>query len=658
MLAGAGALAACCLRLRSPVEFLLATYLAAWAWLVTWSLMLSPFHLLARESLFLGLALGLALAASAWIARGRPSFPPFGQALASTLDALRSPPVLVLAAAVAIGTVYIGALAFLTDVNEGDALGYHVARADFWMQEQGVGYVGGAVDPRLDVNPPNAEIAQLASMLLSGSDRYVAIGQLTAYLALAIGVAGLARRIGLSVREALFAALAFSTLPLLALQASGGLNDLVLASFLTAAAYFALGTGRATLVLVALGIALGLGTKFTGLLALPTLALVAAVGAPLRRWSALVAAGVAGLVAGSTWYVVNVVETGKPDGGVADELEQRADLGATTLITAMRLALSFVDMSGSTSWRISLLFLVGAGLLAGVGLLRLRGSSSRAIGLLGAAVVTAGVIAFPLLYEVGVRPIYKAAVLLGVPSGFLDELSWAPNTTAEPTLAWYGPLAPILLVAASATAFLAWRRRRLPALTVALAAAPWLFLATLAVSLTWDPWRGRFLIFGVALAAATWGILLRSTVLAPATAAIGSTALLLALANQENKPSGLFTELSVWRAPSSDVQKPLLGEDKVLKFVEQRVPEEANIGVALTGLHLIHPYFGPQITRDVSLLPGDTGSAPPDAQWLVLAPGASPRGCPDSWKPELDTRGWSVDRRVHPDVCFSSQRLE
>jgi hypothetical protein len=224
VLATTGALVACCLRLRSPVEFLLATYLAAWTWLVSWSLILSPFHLLTRDSLLLGLALGLGLAAAAWIALGRPSLPRLGAALAATRDALRSPPVLVLAVAVALGAIYTGALAFVTGVNEGDALGYHVARADFWVQEHGVGYVAGAADPRLDVNPPNAEIAQLASMLLSGSDRYVAIGQLTAYAALAVGVAGLARRIGLSVRESLFAALAFSTLPVLALQASGGLT--------------------------------------------------------------------------------------------------------------------------------------------------------------------------------------------------------------------------------------------------------------------------------------------------------------------------------------------------------------------------------------------------------------------------------------------------
>jgi hypothetical protein len=224
VLATTGALVACCLRLRSPVEFLLATYLVAWTWLVTWSLILSPFHLLTRDSLLLGLGLGLGLAAAAWIALGRPSLPRLGAALAATRDAFRSPPVLVLAVAVALGAIYTGALAFLTGVNEGDALGYHVARADFWVQEHGVGYVAGAADPRLDVNPPNAEIAQLASMLLSGSDRYVAIGQLTAYAALAVGVAGLARRIGLSVRESLFAALAFSTLPVLALQASGGLT--------------------------------------------------------------------------------------------------------------------------------------------------------------------------------------------------------------------------------------------------------------------------------------------------------------------------------------------------------------------------------------------------------------------------------------------------
>ena len=274
LLAATGELAACCLRLRSPVEFVLAAYVIAWAWLVAASLLLSLWQLLTRGSLLAALAAGAGIALAAWLASGRPSPPPFGPSLAAARDALRNPAVLVLAVAVGLGAMYVIALAFFTPMNDWDALSYHLARAAFWKQEHGIVLIDDVADSRLNVNPPNAEIGQLATMVLSGSDRYVALPQLLAYAALVTSVAGLARRIGLAPAEAAFAALAFATLPVVALQASGALNDLVVASFLTAATLFALGSGLASLALFALALSLAVGVKFSGLLALPALVVV------------------------------------------------------------------------------------------------------------------------------------------------------------------------------------------------------------------------------------------------------------------------------------------------------------------------------------------------------------------------------------------------
>jgi hypothetical protein len=363
-------------------------------------------------------------------------------------------------------------------------------------------------------------------------------------------------------------------------------------------------------------------------------------------------AGVAGLAAGSTWYVVNVVETGEVDGGAADEFDQRVELGVATLVAALRLALSFVDMSGAP-WRVSLLFVAAAGVLAAAGLRRLRRPRAHAAGLLAAAAVTAGVVAYPLIFRVGVRPIYKAGLVLGAPSEFLEEVSWALNTNADPTFAWYGPLAPLLLVAAAVIVVQAWRSRKLPPIALALAAAPWVLVITVALTLTWDPWRGRFLIFGVALAAATWGVLLRFRAIAMAAAAIGSTALLLSLANHSSKPSGLFSAPSIWGNPRWEAQTRLSGPRDVLRFVEDNVPENARIGISLTGNHHLHPYFGPKLSRHVNLVPYDGGIAPADTEWLVLAPETRVRRCDGSWRPEHAAGGWSVEQRLAPDTCLS-----
>ena len=647
-----GWLAACCLRLRSPLEFLLALYVAAWAWLVAASLLLSPAELLTRAGLLGALVVGSGASCAVWLATSRPPPPAFGPALVLARDALRSPAVLVLAGAVALGALYAAALAFFTPMNDWDALSYHLARAALWKQEHGLGYLDVPHDSRLNHNPPNAEIGQLATMLLAGNDRYVALPQLAAYGALLACVAGLARRIGLEAREAVFAALAFGTLPLLLLQASGALNDLVVASFLAAAALFVLRPTASGLMLAALAVGLAVGTKFTALLVFPTLAFVALVGTRPRRWPAVALALAAGLVLGSPWYLLNYAETDALDGGAAKETEQRAgDPGALTLITAARFGLGFIDMSGAP-WHTSLLFLVGAGVLAALALLTWRRDSGSGRATLAAALLAASVVALPLVFLVAKRPFFKAGLVLDVGRDRLNELSWALNTKAEPTLAWYGPLSGLLLLVGTVAALVLWRRKQAPLLAVAFAAAPWALVVTLALLITWDGWRGRFLLFGIALAAATWGVALRSRILAPAVASIGLIAVFLALANYHGKPSGLGSGATIWGNPRWEAQTRLSGPREVHRFVHERVPEDALIAVSLTGNHHLHPYFGPRVSRHVLLVSSDGGSPPAESEWLVVMPEADVRRCEEAWSREFEHGGWSVERRVASDDCL------
>jgi dolichyl-phosphate-mannose-protein mannosyltransferase len=415
LLASAG-LGACCLRIRSPIEFALATYVLAWIWLVAVTLGLSPARLVTRGWLIGGIGAGLLSALGVWLACGRPGPPDLRPALKEVRHALHSPALLVLALAVILGAAYSIALALFTPVNEGDSLSYHLARAALWKQEHGLSYVPNAVDIRLNGNPPNAEIGQLATMLLSGSDRYVALPQLSAYGALVLCVAGLARRLGLSVSEALFGALAFATLPVVVLQASGALNDLVVASFLAVAALFCLRPGRSALVLVALAIGLALGTKLTTVLALPTLAIVVALGRPRRQWLAAALAGLGGLAVGSVWYVVNLAETGELDGGLAGASDQGVELSVPAVSTnAMRFALDVIDMSGAPR-PYSALFLAAACVVAVLGLWRARRSIHQGLALLVASALTASIFFTPLIAEVGQDTVFRAWIVLGRPA--------------------------------------------------------------------------------------------------------------------------------------------------------------------------------------------------------------------------------------------------
>ena len=123
---------------------------------------------------------------------------------------------------------------------------------------------------------------------------------------------------------------------------------------------------------------------------------------------------------------------------------------------------------------------------------------------------------------------------------------------------------------------------------------------------------------GVALAGATWGVLLRSTTLAAITAAISSATLLLTLANHALKPSGLAdpgsaSRDSIWLKPRWDAQSAAKPDTRdVFRFVEENVPADARIGVSFRADDFAYPYFGRRLRRHVILISSRGGVVPAD----------------------------------------------
>ena len=105
----------------------------------------------------------------------------------------------------------------------------------------------------------------LATMVLGGSD-FAGLVQASAFVALALGVIGSARAIGLGRSEALLGGLLVATLPVIALQASAAQNDLIVASFLVAAVVLLLDRGPALPWLAGAATALAVGTKVTAVI--------------------------------------------------------------------------------------------------------------------------------------------------------------------------------------------------------------------------------------------------------------------------------------------------------------------------------------------------------------------------------------------------------
>ena len=149
-----------------------------------------------------------------------------------------------------------------------------------WRQEGAAGYIEDAYDGRLNANPPNARLVPTFVLELARDERVASVVQFFAALACAVAVFALARRLGLAHREAAFGALLFLTLPVVLLQASTALNDLVVAAPILAASVFLLHDTRRMLALASLATALAVGTKVTAVVALPVLCGVALAARP------------------------------------------------------------------------------------------------------------------------------------------------------------------------------------------------------------------------------------------------------------------------------------------------------------------------------------------------------------------------------------------
>ena len=175
---------------ESFVSFLLCAYCLAWLEVAVVLLALSPFGEVTRAGILGVFAVVAAAAYGATRGRAAPLAPRVRDAASALRGLLADPLLAVLAVAVAAALTYALALALLTPQNDFDTIFDHLWRAGLWFQGAALGYPDCACAPYINAYPPLGELGTTLTMVLGQSDRYVALPQTAAYLALVIAVVG------------------------------------------------------------------------------------------------------------------------------------------------------------------------------------------------------------------------------------------------------------------------------------------------------------------------------------------------------------------------------------------------------------------------------------------------------------------------------------
>jgi Glycosyltransferase family 87 len=642
LIVGAGVLVSVEVRVEGAAALLLTVYVVGFAEVVGLSLLLSLSGALTRGGLVGGTALVFGIAAAVWVWKGMRPFPRIElrrlQRLVDTPQSLA----LAVAATVALG--YVLALLLGTPPNGWDPLNYHLSRVAFWLQSHRIGYIEPAYDERMNLNLPNGEIGSAFALGVTRNEMTTGLVQFFAALASAVAVAGLARRIGMSAREAAFGALLFLTLPIVILQASLSKNDLVVASLLLVAAYFLLGDRRRDAALAALATALAVGTKTTALYGLVVLLALAVLAVPRRARAVRLAAVCAGAVAGAYWYIVNLVETHHFFGDQSAQQNVTATLHPRSdIVTAYGVLVDFLDLSGARGKDI-LIYLIAAAVVAGAVFAVSR--SRRAFAIVGLGAVPLLILA--LAEHVGRPSLVHLSNAVHDPRGYLAAgTPQASPTIASDTASWFGPVGLLCLV--GAVVYVILRRPRGVAALFAVAPVVWFVLV--ALTLSYNPFLGRFFIFPVALSAALWGATLARPHVATGLTVLAVVTAGLSLVHYAEKPSGIrladrTATRSVWNMPRWEVQSqhdPALAP--VLQFVDG-IPSHASIALALSDNGFGYPVFGPHLTRNVELVGSGSDARTMHDDWLYASRDRAPQIDASCWQKQLESVEGTIFKRI------------
>jgi hypothetical protein len=630
----AGLLAASA-RLPSLVSTLLVAYLALVCELVGVTWVLSPFDAVTRTGLAVCEAVLFAGALAVWMGRGRPR-PPLAAARRAARAIFRDGASFAFLCATAVVLAYELLLALASRPNNWDALTYHLARAAAWLQHGGIHWIDNAPSGRLNEFQPLAEQEVLFLFVSAGDDRFYALPQYLAQLAILLAVYGASRRLGFSYRAAACSAFLLATFSLVALESVTAQNDLVAASFPVVAACLALGGAPVEIVLAGSALGLGLGAKVTTLLVWPVLALlIASRGRRAVLLSAL-GAGAAFLAFGCWGYVLNWRETGHPLGRATEDLRHATTLPfRESLETGLYLLYRLLDLSVLSDRLIVLLACAGAVAGALVWFASWRRGRARTALLDGVAVGLA-LLAPALVFGAATTMAFVTRVA-GIPVEGAAHAG-AMSRFADEDVSAFGPVGAVAVLGVPLLVTGAYVLRRADLRRLALGLALPVFAVLLAMTARYNIFLPRFALVPAVLTAPLFGYLFRDR---RATAAILLAAILsvgLTLESSSTKPFDARPWAETQAEALAHTWQPSAGAS--LAALGAHLPTDACVGAVLGPDEPGHLLWGPALDRRIVFLSveGAFGAARSRGLVYVVISGGSNRWAAD----DLRTGGWTV----------------
>jgi len=587
--------AAATIPTRSIVLTLLSAYVLLLAEVTGLTLALSPLHAVTRAGLGVGEALALAGVLLVWGFRGRPV--PRALSAVSTLRlAARDPAFVLFASIVAAALAYELVLVLTVPANNWDSLTYHLARVAAWAQHGGIYWIPHAPTDRMNEFQPVAEQQVLFLFVATHKGALFALPQFVAQLVIVVGIYSIARALHFDPAPAACAALFFTTLSLVALEATTSQNDLVAASLPVTAAALILSGGTVAAVLAGLAIALGLGVKLTTALVLPILVAVSLRAGGRRSVLPLALGGCVGFVGLAMWgFVLNLVHTGHVLGHGEGRVEQTTSPSwPGSLITLTQITYRLLDLTGFDERVRIVAAAAGVAVIALVVLLLRRPRRER----LRVTALVAAVLLSPMLVLLG------AALARHVVNAIVPDTVGTPNHRSSEDFSAFGPLGPIVLVAGIMLAAVPFARRRDHPDRLALAASLPLFLTILALTSRYNPWLSRFLIVPVALTVPLAAPLFRRHATALAVVAVAAVSLGLTLGRNELKPlhSRFGRPWSLnWVEAAALTFRPAAAA--AASDLQRTLPKNACVGVAVGSDDPSYLVYGPALSHHVVYLP-------------------------------------------------------